>query len=159
MSINEQLPHLFLQKHQQLIQIAEIIKCFGRLNTIWNFCSITTKCTVDFFQVLLGGFIEKVFLRGLQKPCCCGDMVLLGWSGWAVTGAAEWWVWLQRLRCLPRWCCSAGWPSAALQPEAEPGPAGATAADALGSGSTGERHRWTEEVKRGRERERTIRYV
>lgn len=48
-------------------------------------------------------------------------------------------MWLQTLRCWPQWCRSAGWLSAARpQPGAELGPAGSTAAAALGSGSTEE---------------------
>ena len=60
------------------------------------------------------------------------------------------------LRCWPQWCCSAGWLNAAqLQPGAEPGPAGATVAAALGSGLTeeprdGDREGWTDvETDRG----------
>lgn len=73
-------------------------------------------------------------------------------------------MWLQRPRCWPQWCCSAGWLNAArLQPGSELGPAGSTSAAALGSGSTEEprdrdkktdRQRKTVVIGGQRERER-----
>lgn len=75
--------------------------------------------------------------------------VLQGRSGWAVTGEVGWWAWLQTLRCWPQWCRSAGWQSAARQqPGAELGPAGSTAAAALGSGSTEEDGQTSREKRR-----------
>lgn len=44
-------------------------------------------------------------------------------------------MWLQKQRCWPHWCCSAGWLSVQLQPGSGPGPAGSTTA-AVGLGST-----------------------